>query len=234
MTHLSSGLMANTTWTTSFPISTHAHPASSSLWKWRMMENSPFWMCWLGDNTTVLQRLCTGSPTHTDRYLDFRSSHHPRTKAGIVKCLAHHALNVCHPSQMKAELKHLQRVFTGNNYPPDLVQRCLLKKQTNSSSPTDETNGSDTVEVINSLNSKVTHETDSTAMETKPMLLCLPYIRGLSESIERSCANLDMKIAFTAKRTLRSLLTNVKGRPTREKVKGVVYKVDCSGGSRIL
>ena len=24
-------------------------------------------------------------PTHTDRY---RSSHHPRTKAGIVKCLA--------------------------------------------------------------------------------------------------------------------------------------------------
>ena len=81
------------------------------------------------------------------------------------------------------------------------------------------------MEVINNLDSTVTHETNSTAMEKKPTLLCLPSIRSLSESIERSCANLDMKIALTAKRTLRSLLTNVKGRPTREKVKGVVYKV---------
>ena len=90
------------------------------------------------------------------------------------------------------------------------------------------------LEVINNLDSTVTHETDSTAMEKKPMLLCLPYIRGLSESIERSCANLDMKIAFTAKKTLCSLLTNVKGRPTREKVKGVVYKVDCSCGNTYI
>ena len=123
--------------------------------------------------------------------------------------------------QVKSELNHLKCVFTRNKYPADLVRGCLLKKQTRSTA-TDETSCSDTT---------ATDETSSPATDEKPKVLCLPYIRGLSENIERSCSNLDVKVVFTDKRTLRSLLTHIKGRPARYKVKGVVYKVDCSCGS---
>ena len=164
----------------------------------------------------LVQRGCDGlttsvyrKPTHTDRHLDFRSNHHPRIKAGIVKCLAHRARTVCHPNQVKPELSHLQRVFTRNHYPAHLTRGCLTRKKSNTT--IDETSNSDT--------------------EVTPKILCLPYVRGLSESIEKSCANLNIKSVFTAKRTLRSLLTRVKSRPDKERAKGVVYKIDCSCGS---
>ena len=100
-------------------------------------------------------------------------------------CLAHRARTVCHPKQVKPELSHLQRVFTLNHYPAHLTRGCLTRKKTNTT--IDETSNSDT--------------------EVTPKILCLPYVRGLSESIEKSCANLNIESVFTAKRTLRSLFT---------------------------
>ena len=151
-------------------------------------------------------------PTHTDRYLNFRSNHHPRTKTGIVKCLAHRAKSVCHPSYMKSKLQHLQKVFTSNSYPSHMVRRCLTK-------------------TMNATKDSTDPEADG-----KPKILCLPYmyIQGLSESIEKSSANLDVKVVFQSRRTLRTILTNVKNRPAEEKLKGVVYKVDCSCGSTYI
>ena len=63
----------------------------------------------------------------TDHYLNFRSNHHPRIKTGIVKCLAQRAKSVHHPSHVKSEIKHLQKVLTSNGYPPHLVKRCLAR-----------------------------------------------------------------------------------------------------------
>ena len=149
--------------------------------------------------------------THTDCYLNFRSNHHPRIKTGIVKCLAHRAKSVCHPSHMKSELEHLQEVFTLNDYPLHVVKRCLEKTSMN------------------------TTTTDSTEpADDKPKILCLPYVRDLSESIERSCRDLNLKIVFQSRRTLHTILSKVKDNPAEEKVKGVVYKIDCSCGDTYI
>ena len=56
-------------------------------------------------------------PTHTNQYVNFRSHHHPRIKAGIVKCLTHRAKEVCHPNTLQPELNHIQEVFQDNGYP---------------------------------------------------------------------------------------------------------------------
>ena len=76
-----------------------------------------------------------------------------------------------------------------------------------------------------------THE--NATPEDKPKLLCLPYVKGLSEKIERSCRKVtsDLKMVFKSQRTLRSLLSSMKNRTPAEKVKRVVYKVNCSCGS---
>ena len=61
-------------------------------------------------------------------------------------------------------------------------------------------------------------------------------MKGLSEMIERSCRKVtcDLKLVFKSQRTLRSLLSNVKNKTPAEKVKGVVYRVNCSCGSTYM
>ena len=56
--------------------------------------------------TTLFQK-----PTHTDRYLNFRSYHHPRVKTSIIKCLVHRARAVCNEEEVEKEIRHLQHVF---------------------------------------------------------------------------------------------------------------------------
>ena len=57
--------------------------------------------------------------------------------------------------------------------------------------------------------------------------MCLPYIRGLSERIERICAPLGVKVAFKPTKTLRQTLMNVKNRIPEERKREVVYEVPC-------
>ena len=45
-------------------------------------------------------------PTHTDRYLNYDSHHHPKVKSGIVDCLSHRAKRICKKgSALSDELK---------------------------------------------------------------------------------------------------------------------------------
>ncbi len=50
---------------------------------------------------------------------------------------------------------------------------------------------------------------DHTEQE-KGFILTIPYIAGLSESIQRVCRDFDIKTAFKLGKTLRSHLTKVK------------------------
>ena len=114
-------------------------------------------------------------------------------------------------------LKHLQKVFTMNDYPPYVVKRCLAKR---------------TDTITDTTEPEPTAEPEST--EEKPKFLCLLYVRNLSERIERSCKDLNVKIVFQSHRTMRTILTSVKNKPAEEKVKGVVYQVDCSCGDTYI
>ena len=37
--------------------------------------------------------------THTDRYINFNSHHHPRILTGVIKCLKDRAVRICHKSK---------------------------------------------------------------------------------------------------------------------------------------
>ena len=57
--------------------------------------------------------------THTDRYLDFNSSHPILAKRAVVRALMDWAENVCSdPDILAKEMEHLNRVLHYNNYPP--------------------------------------------------------------------------------------------------------------------
>ena len=67
---------------------------------------------------------------------------------------------------------------------------------------------------------------DNTEIE-QPKILCLPYIKGVSERIERGCRQLGVRAVFKSGHKLRQSLMRVKTAIKDEEKKGVVYEVPC-------
>ena len=112
--------------------------------------------------------------THTERYIPFHSHHHQRTITGVLRCMRDRGNMICGPESREAEMQHLQQVFQANGFPEDLVRKILshqlLPSNPNlpsSSSPTD---------------------------EGPAKILRLPYVKGLSEKVERVCATLHTSV----------------------------------------
>ena len=60
-------------------------------------------------------------PTHTDRYLNYRSFHHPAIKSSVCKTLVNRAYNVCNKESITKELDHLDVVLQQNGFPPNKI-----------------------------------------------------------------------------------------------------------------
>ena len=66
--------------------------------------------------------------------------------------------------------------------------------------------------------------------QEKGLILTIPYIAGLSESIQKVCRDFDIKTAFKSGKTLRSHLTKVKDAIPITTELSIVYNISCSCG----
>ena len=94
------------------------------------------------------------------------------------------AHQICDSTSRKPELQHLQSVFQANGFPEDLVKKTLSRQP------------------------KLTPP--EPADEDPLRIMCLPYVQGLSEKLERVCTPLGVKAVFKPARTLRQTLMQVK------------------------
>ena len=63
-------------------------------------------------------------PTHTDRYLDYKSNHLIPAKLSVIHTLIHRAKQVCStPELLQKEIDHLHKVLQDNHYPTQLLQQ---------------------------------------------------------------------------------------------------------------
>ena len=76
---------------------------------------------------------------------------------------------ICHEDELQSQLAHLQVVFEKNGYPPELVRSCLKR-----TAPT--TGEEEPIE------------------EERAKVLSLPYVRGLSEVIEKAYKQLNIRL----------------------------------------
>ena len=70
------------------------------------------------------------------------------------------------------------------------------------------------------------HEHEERSDTTRPLLSVLPYARGLPEKIRRICNSRGVKTVFKKTRTVRDMLTKVKG-THKNSDKGVIYRIPC-------
>ena len=69
--------------------------------------------------------------------------------------------------------------------------------------------------------------TEPEQLDDASKILCSPYIRGLSEKIEKVWTPLGAKPVFRPRNTLKRELMQVKNRTPELKQTGVVYKIPC-------
>ena len=93
---------------------------------------------------------------------------HKTAVTGVLRCMRDRANRICDSKQQ--EFQHLQAVFQVNGFPADLVMK-MLSHQTRPNLP------------------KPLHKGPAEPQR----ITCIPYIRGLSEKIERVCAPLWQK-----------------------------------------
>ena len=140
--------------------------------------------------------------THTDRYIHFSSSHHDKVKRGVIQCLRSRAVRICEAEELEAEEEHLRTTFRKNGYPRGFITGAMKSRREQ-------------------------EETQQAEEPERKTLCVLPYVRGTSDKLGNVCKKLGVQPVFQQRRTLRSLLTRVKG-PQKHVDKGVVYQIPCA------
>ena len=137
--------------------------------------------------------------TNTDRYLDFKSHHHPQHKHSVMRTLMDRAKNI--PSMEEEVLRETKRVveaLAANNYPANFIHsgRQLNRQQE-------------------------MNDTDHRG------LVILPYARGFSERVANILRGFNVKVAHKPIRTISSILKKPKDKIEKEASRGIVYKIKC-------
>ena len=112
---------------------------------------------------------------------------------------------MCNDTKIRNEVSHLQQTFQTNGYPPWIVHKVLHKHRPSLVPEMDE--------------------------KEKPNILTLHYIKEFSEKIECVVRPLNIRAVFKTQTTIRQKVVRVKGRPSKEETKGVIYEVPCECGA---
>ena len=127
-------------------------------------------------------------PSHTDRYLDFNSSHPISAKKAVVRALMDRAENVCSdPDILVKEIEHLGKVLCYNNYPQWLIDKWGKSEK---SGPL--------------IHPDTGHEVK------KQFFISVPYFPGLSESFKKIFRYTTIQVCFKGVNTLKSMLMHPK------------------------
>ena len=127
-------------------------------------------------------------PTHTNRYLDFNSSHPTLAKRAVVRTLVDRAEDVCSdPVILANEMEHLNRVLHYNNNPQWMIDKWGRSDQ---SGP-------------------LIHLDTGHEMK-KQFFVLVPYFPGLHESYKKIFKYMAIQVCFKGVNTLKSLLMHPK------------------------
>ena len=131
----------------------------------------------------------------------------------MIGTLLHRAKTICSdPQLLKQEEDHLYKALSTCKYPTWALNRIRMKMN----------NPTSTKRRNNNNQNKPGTDTNQ-----KPYII-VPYQRGLSESLKRTCANHGVQVYFKGGRTIKSLLMAPKDQDPIKNKSGVIYRFKCN------
>ena len=145
--------------------------------------------------------------THTDQYLNF-SSHHPlHHKQGVVRTLIDRADALCSdPADKTEEYNHVSTALQRCGYSSKVIQNVIQGRTKSTSKP------------------KKSSGNISSSKERKTMVV-VPYVKGLSEKVQRIFKRHGIHCAMKPANTLRSMLVRPKDPRQLLDNSDVVYRI---------
>ena len=143
-------------------------------------------------------------PTHTEKYLNYNSSHPLEHKNSVIRSLMHRADNLCDEDKKTEEFNHIKQVLQTNQYPMKQINKISQKT--------------------------LNRRTDRQVTSTNPNLryVSVPYIPGISERVSHIFRKFDIKIAHKPTNTIKNKICHLKDKRKNLDKAGVVYQVDCN------
>ena len=143
--------------------------------------------------------------TDTEKYLPFDSHNPEQHKAAVVRTLYHRANVIPTTTQGKEiEKENVRRALYTNGYTSAFINKAINKIRPNNRT-----------------------QTDLEAVEAPKGYTCIPYVRGISETINRILAGAKVRTAYKPVTTLGEVFQKPKYRPLKSQLKGIVYKFKC-------
>ena len=153
--------------------------------------------------TTVYRK-----PTHTDQYLNGLSHHPLEHKRSVVRSLLNRANKIVTEDQdKKVEVAHIQNVLKQNNFDSWMLN-IPIKKDFTPTSP-------------------------STTPGKKQYPIAIPYVKGLSEKLQRIFKNHGMPVYHKPWNTIKQSLVNPKDKLDTMKKCGTIYEITCGGCDKV-
>lgn len=144
-------------------------------------------------------------PTHTNRYLNALSHHHPSQKQSVINSLVHRAVTLSEPDSLPSELVKVTDALTNNGYNKRDIQRTITR-------------------FLEPDKIRQTKNTTTSSTTTA----YLPYIKNVTDRISKILRKHDIRTSFNAHRKLSECLPSVKDSLPLQ-TKGI-YKIPCTCG----
>ena len=151
--------------------------------------------------------------THTDQYLSF-SSHHPlRHKQGVIRTLLDRADALVSESQDKStEYDHVSNALRKCGYPKKVIADVIKQRKAAASNVSEQSR----------------QKSKPKDQSKKAFCAVIPYLKGLSEQVERIYKRYGISCALKPNNKLRSLLVHPKDPRPKMNTSHCVYKIPCS------
>ena len=143
-------------------------------------------------------------PTHSGRYLNFSSFHHPSQKLAVIDCLVYRAISACDEEYLEDELNLIESQLRSNGYPSPLIRRRILKMKTRFNIKKDE------------------YQENQTSNR-----IILPYTGSLTTKLTRSILKIlpTCSFGYIPGRKIKNTICNHKEKEDPDEVG--VYTIEC-------
>ena len=147
-------------------------------------------------------------PTHTDQYLLWTSEHPIAHKLSVVRTLYERASITTDPGDRAAEERHIRQALAACQYPPWAIQKGALQ-------------------VKEKEKQRTKRKKQTTQTSENRGMVTLPYIRGVTERIQRTMRKHNIQTPIKPHTKLRQLLVHPKDKIDQQNKCNVIYEIPC-------
>lgn len=145
-------------------------------------------------------------PTFSGRFINFLSHHPTRYKNNTISNLVDRAILLADKRFHSYNIDEIKKILINNNYPLHTINKHIKIR-------------------MNTLNNNY-HNNNNVQLPTKNFI-SIPYIRGLSDNINRILTHFDITTLYSIPKKLNCIIKRGKDKLIQSKQTHVVYKIDC-------